>query len=186
MIKGMWKMADSQITGAPDWIDTEHYDIDAKTDHPATLDQLHEMFRCLITDRFQLRFHIAKRLLTAYAMTVAKSGAKLERSQNQEPAMDVPMKPDGSGARVSMPYLAWYVSQGVDAPVVDETGLAGFYDFNLSMTTSLGSPGVHHRDDSVEPALVIAIREQLGLRLQSRRIPVEVMVVDHVARPGPN
>jgi hypothetical protein len=57
MIKAMYRITDSQIAGGPDWIDTEHYDIDAKAEHPSTLEELHEMFRTLLADRFQLRYH---------------------------------------------------------------------------------------------------------------------------------
>ena len=66
MIKAMYRITDSQIVGGADWIDTQPYDIDAKVDRPSTLDQLHEMFRSLLANRFQLQFHRETRLASAY------------------------------------------------------------------------------------------------------------------------
>lgn len=132
MIKAMYRITDSQIVGGADWIDTEHYDIDAKVDRPSTLDQLHEMFRSLLANRFQLQFHRETRLASDYVMTGVKSGAKLRLSESHE-QFDVPIKPDGAGrmvgTRVPMSYLALFLSQQLDTPVVNDTGLDGYYDF---------------------------------------------------------
>jgi uncharacterized protein (TIGR03435 family) len=191
MIKTMYGITDSQIAGGADWIDTEPYDIDAKADHRSTLDQLHEMFRTLLADRFQLRFHHETRPASAYVMTISKSGAKLKLSEVQE-QFDVPMKPGGplgaAGTRVSMAYLAFYLSQQLDAPVVDDTSLDGYYDFALKLYPqngpglSLPGPGA---PDPVE-SILVPLREQLGLTLQQKRAPVEVFVIDHAERPEAN
>ena len=192
MIKAMYKITDSQIARGPDWIDTEHYDIDAKAERPSTLDELHEMFRMLLMDRFQLRFHRETRTLPAQVLVVGKSGTKLKRSESQE-TLDVPIKPSGPGrivgARVSMSYLAWYLSLQLGTPVVDGTALEGFFDFTLSWSPNpgLNSPGVHYRDDAAnELDMFAALREQLGLRLESAKAPVNVFVIDQVARPNAN
>ena len=127
----MYRITDSQIAGGPDWIDTEHYDIDAKAERPYTLEELHEMFRMLLADRFQLRYHHETREILAYVLTVGNSGTKLKHSESQD-IFDVPIKPDGParvvGARVPMSYLSWYLSYRVGRPVVDGTALNGFYD----------------------------------------------------------
>jgi uncharacterized protein (TIGR03435 family) len=134
MIKVMYRITDSQIAGGPDWIDTEHYDIDAKAERPSTLEELHEMFRSLLADRFQLRYHHETREIPAYVLTVANLGTKLKRSETLE-IFDVPIKPDGSGrvvgTRVPISSLSWYLSLQVGRPVVDGTALEGFYDFTL-------------------------------------------------------
>ena len=191
MIKAMYRITDSQIAGGPGWIDTELYDMDAKAARPSTLDELHEMFRTLLADRFQLRFHRETKEIPAYVLTVAKSGARLKHSESNE-AFDVPIKPGGPGrfvgTRVAMSYLAWYLSQQLGAPVVDRTALDGFYDFTVSWSPDpgLGSPGVHYKDSSEEPAILVALQEQLGLKVELHKAPVEVFVVDHVARPEAN
>jgi hypothetical protein len=73
-IKAMYRITDAQIIGGEAWIDTERYDIDAKADRSATLDQMHAMFRNLLADRFQLRFHREARLASAYVLTVRYKG----------------------------------------------------------------------------------------------------------------
>ena len=191
MIKAMYRITDSQIAGGPDWIDTEHYDIDAKAEHPSTLEELHEMFRTLLADRFQLRYHHETREIPAYVLTIANSGTKLKRSESQE-IFDVPIKPDGLGrvvgTRVPMSYLSWYLSLQVGTPVVDGTALEGFYDFTLAWLPNPGleSPGVLYNDSSEEPAILVAVREQLGLKSQKRKAPIEVFIIDHVVRPQAN
>jgi uncharacterized protein (TIGR03435 family) len=191
MIKAMYRITDSQIARGPDWIDTEHYDIDAKAERPSTLEELHEMFRTLLADRFQLRYHHETREIPAYVLTVANSGTKLKRSESQE-IFDVPIKPDWParvvGTRVPMSYLSWYLSLQVGRPVVDGTALEGFYDFTLTWSPNPGfdSPGVHYNDFSEEPDILVAVREQLGLKSQQRKAPVEVFTIDHVVKPQAN
>jgi uncharacterized protein (TIGR03435 family) len=186
---------DSQIVGGADWIDTEHYDIDAKVDRPSTLDQLHEMFRSLLANRFQLQFHRETRLASAYVMTGVRSGAKLTLSESHE-QFDVPIKPDGAGrmvgTRVPMSYLALFLSQQLDTPVVNDTGLDGYYDFTAWLSPERGaglsvvadSSGA--RRQTWTEGVIVAVREQLGLTLQQRKAPVEVFVIDHAAKPEAN
>jgi len=192
MIKTIYRITDRQIVGGPDWIDTEHYDLDAKADRPSTIDQLHEMFRTLLADRFQLQFHREIRLASAYAMTVSKSGAKLKLSESQE-EFDLPIKPGGPqgsvATRASMSYLAFYLSQYLDAPVVNETALDGYYDFTLNLYPNNG-PGLsrHGRGDAPDmvDGILIPLRNELGLTPRQRKAPVEVFVIDHAARPQAN
>jgi uncharacterized protein (TIGR03435 family) len=110
MIKLMYRMTDSQIVGGPSWIDTEKWDVPAKAARPSTLDQLHEMFQTLLTDRFKLQFHREMKEMRAYVLTVDKSGSKLKLSDAKEP-FEVPIKPAGpgkmNGTRVPMSYLCW-------------------------------------------------------------------------------
>ena len=124
-------------------------------------------------------------------LTVGNSGTKLKHSESQE-IFDVPIKPDGParvvGTRVPMSYLSWYLSYRVGRPVVDGTALNGFYDFTLAWSPDreLDSPGVHYNDSSEEPAILVAVREQLGLKSQKRKAPIEVFIIDHVVRPQAN
>jgi uncharacterized protein (TIGR03435 family) len=94
MFKAMYRITDSQIVGGADWIDTEHYNIDAKVDRPSTVDQLHEMFRTLLADRFQLQFHRETRLASAYVMTGVK-----EPSSSSAKAMNNSMLQSSRTAR---------------------------------------------------------------------------------------
>lgn len=200
LIKAMYKITDSQIIGGPGWMESDRFDIDAKAAHPSTVDQLHEMFKTLLADRFQLRFHRETREMLAYVMTAAKPSATLKPSEIQE-LYDIPIQPDGpggvAGKRVSMAFLAWYLSQQLSLPVVDRTALDGYYDFTLRWpprerapeppaspgpTVRLAPPG----GDPFPERLTAAVREQLGLSLVERKAPVEVLVIDHAAKPEPN
>jgi uncharacterized protein (TIGR03435 family) len=195
MMKLMYKITDSQIVGAPAWMDNDRWDVEAKTERPATLDQLHEMFQTLLADRFKLQFHKEKRELSALVLSVDKSGAKLKVSESQD-WTDIPIKPAGPGrivgTRVPIPYFCWFLAQQANIPIVDNTGLTGFYDFTLQLPTP--QPGTEVPGSKVgEPApqdrmadAFAALREQLGLKLESRRAPVEVYVIDHVERPAAN
>jgi len=192
MIKLMYKITDTQIVGAPSWIDTERWDVEAKATHPATLDQLHEMFQNLLADRFKLRFHRESREMRAYVLSVDKGGSKLKLSQAQEP-FDIPIKPTGPGkmigTRVPMSYLCWVLSQFLDTPVVDMTGLEQFYDFMLEWTPPPppGTGGPQRGEPSTEgPSIFTALREDLGLKLESGKAAAEVFVIDHVDRPSEN
>ena len=101
MIKAMYRITSSQIAGGPDWIDTEHYDIDAKAERPPTLEELHEMFRTLLADRFQLRYHHKTREIPAYVLTVANFG---NQAQAQREPGDIRCSDQARRARTSRGY----------------------------------------------------------------------------------
>lgn len=194
MIKLMYKITDSQIVGGPSWMDNDLWDVDAKAERPSNLDQLHEMFQTLLADRFQLRFHKDTRDLQAFVMTVDKSGSKLKASQSQN-WTEIPIRGAGPGkivgTRAPMPYLCWFIAQPLNVPVVDHTGLNGFYDFTLAIPPPPPPAGAQPDGRDAAPQdrrgdVFAAIREQLGLKLESRKVPVEVFVIDHVEKPGEN
>jgi len=193
MIALMYHVTDSQISGGPDWINIERYNVEAKAEHPANLEQLHEMFQTLLTDRFKLRFHRETKELPAYVLTVDRSGAKLKLNESLE-QFEIPVKgPPGKmiGERVSMSHLSWILAQLLNRPVVDKTGLDRYYDFTLEWSPEL-PPGLAAADsretppDRNGPTIFTALREQLGLKLDSQKGPVEVFVIDHVERPTSN
>jgi uncharacterized protein (TIGR03435 family) len=210
MIKLMYKITDTQIAGGPKWMDTDPWDIEAKADHAYTLDQLHEMFQTMLADRFKLQFHKEKKEIPAYVLSIDKSGSKLKVNESPDP-FEIPIKPDGRmsvgpggimtkiiGTRVPMVYLSWFLSQTLrDDPVVDQTGLEGFYDFKLEWLQEL-PPGFAERAGAPPPAapgadnapagptLAVALREQLGLKLEKRKAPADVFVIDRLEKPEAN
>jgi uncharacterized protein (TIGR03435 family) len=196
MIRVMYKITDSQIVGAPAWVDTEFYDVQAKAASPSSLDKLHEMFQTLLADWFKLQFHRETHEGRAYVLTVDRSGSKLTASENQEP-FDNPIKAAPGrliGTRVPLSYLCFFLSGQLNVPVIDRTDLAGYYDFTLDwMPQPMLAVGPDRPETpgfiapTVEdPELVGALRRQLGLNLESRKAPVEVFVIDHVERPAAN
>lgn len=197
MIKLMYKINDSQIVGGPGWMNDELYDVEGKAESPSTLDQLHEMFQTLLADRFKLQFHRETREQRAYVLTVDRGGSKLKVNSSPEP-FDIPIKPEGRGkivgTRVPMSYFCWFMSQRLNEPVLDQTGLTGFYDFTLEIVPRdepfRDAPGGPVNPGMNQPpqaeVLAVPLREQLGLKLESRKAPVDVFVIDHVERPAAN
>jgi uncharacterized protein (TIGR03435 family) len=130
--------------------------------------------------------------MRAYVVSVDRGGPKLKLSQAQEP-FDVPIKPAGPGkmigTRVPMSYLCWVLSQFLNTPVVDMTGLHEFYDFTLEWTQPPppGAGDPQPGAPSTEgPSIFTALRGDLGLKLESDKAAAEVLVIDHVERPSEN
>ena len=196
MILLMYHLNDSQVSGGPGWLTTDLYDVDAKADGPHSIDELHIMFQHLLEDRFKLQFHKETKILPAYELVVEKSGSKMTENHNPE-HFDFPVQGRGIGSiqatHCSMSYFSWIISQNLRKPIVDQTGLKGFYDFKLEWTPEL-PPGAAERaaeagvtlPSANGPDIFTALREQLGLRLDSHKGPVEVMVIDHVEKPTEN
>jgi uncharacterized protein (TIGR03435 family) len=180
----------SEIVGAPGWMNDVRYDVSgvADTDGEPDVKQMQEMFRKLLAERFGLTFHSDKKELAYYALTVAKGGSKLVKSKSPEDE-----NPDETGngnskeqvmkfTNCSMNDLALSMQYFADKPTVDETGLQGRYDFTLRwLQNAMQAP-----EDGAPPMLFTAMEEQLGLKLEPKRGPVEVMVVDKVERPTEN
>ena len=198
MIRLMYTITDSQVAGGPDWINTDRWDVQAKADGSYNLDQLHQMYQTLMADRFQLKFHREMRELPAYELVLDKPGDKGSKMtvNETENHFDIPIQPaarfKAQGTRVPMSYLAWWLSQQLNRPVIDKTGLDRFYDFTLEWAPDPQPDGVRPpgADAPVPapdgPTIFTALREQLGLKLESRRGLVEVLVIDHAARPSEN
>jgi len=198
MMMSVYRISDSQIVGEPSWMDTEHWDVDAKAERPSNLDQLHEMFQTLLAERFKLQFHRELKEIAAYVLSVDKSGSKLIPGDPKD-AFDIPMKPgdrpgETIGTSVQMSYLCWRLSLQLNTPVVNQTGLDGYYNFTLRLPPpqpllqKLDGPGPTPAPSSADLAadLSTALRQQLGLKFESRKTPVQIFVVDHVERPTIN
>ncbi len=185
LIRVAFQIQNAQIAGGPGWLDTDRFDIEAKTGRPEKIkpDQMSTLMQSLLAERFNLRFHRETRGLTVYALVVAKSGPKLKaEAEGESTAMNTKGGPGTSqliGTGVSMELLAGYVGNRLGRIVLDKTGLSGSYDFTLDWAPDQAS-------DSPAPSLVTALREQLGLRLESQKSPVEVLVIDSMQKPSEN
>ena len=194
MILLMYHLNNRQVSGGPAWLNTDLYDIEAKADGPHNVDDLHTMFQNLLADRFNLKFHKETRVLPAYELVVDKSGPKLTENPSPE-SFDIPIRPTGRGkleaTHCSMSYFAWNLSLRLDQPVLDQTGLGKFYDFKLEWTPE-PPPGAGFAGGDANPPpasgpdLFTALREELGLKLESHKGPVEIMVIDHIEKPSEN
>jgi uncharacterized protein (TIGR03435 family) len=188
-----------QISG-PEWLETEKYDVVAQPDAEGQPNdkQWKVMVQKLLADRFMLTFHRDKQELPVYAITTAKTGSKLTRSEgdpNGLPGMFFRGLGVLPAVNASIADLAGVLQTAVlDRPVVDQTGIAGRYDFTLTWTpdesqfAGLGIrvPPPAANAVNAPPGLFTAIQEQLGLRLESTKAPVDVLVVDRAEKPSAN
>ena len=189
LIAFAWAINQNQIVDAPGWLRDEHYDIDGKTSAEAdpTVPEQQQMIRKLLADRFGLSFHREKRELSVYALVVAKGGPKLAPAAH--PDAQPGQHNEGHGMQTTRSFTSAAISDFVltmqfflDRPLVDQTGLTGRYDFELTYTYADASAS----DPDAPPPLFTALQEQLGLKFQPTKALTEVLVVDHVERPSPN
>jgi uncharacterized protein (TIGR03435 family) len=194
MISLMYRVPMRQITGGPDWLDSDRYNVEARVERSYSIDDLHLMYQNLLADRFNLKFHIETKEGPVYALMLDTPGSKLKINESPQD-YKIPMNfgPEGAvGIRVPMPYLCWWLGQQLQnsgRPVIDLTGLDKNYDFTLSFMPEL-PPDVSRDNLSPEvrdrPSLFDALKQQLGLKLVAQKGPVDHYVIDHIDRPSDN
>jgi uncharacterized protein (TIGR03435 family) len=174
-----------QLLG-PDWMDQARYVIAANTSAPAPRGKLLEMLQTLLADRFKLTFHREKREIPVYALVVAKNGPKLKEAKDDNTEINAGAGADVEFHGVPIAMLAGTIASSLDRPVLDETGLKGNYNFTLAWAERRrkGNTGEIASPDA--PSIFTALQERLGLKLEPRRAPVEMFVIDHVERPSEN
>jgi uncharacterized protein (TIGR03435 family) len=181
----------NQVVGGPAWAENDRYDVTGKPDAPGlpNIAQFQGMMRKLLTDRFGLTFHRERKELAVYAITIAKGGAKIPKSENSSmyPVFGTSGPPGALVVRnMSMTSFAQYVqSRFLDKPVVDQTGLDGRYDFQLNWQPGLMAD-VPPSDADPLPDIFTAFQQQLGLKLQAIRAAADTLVIDKVEKPGAN
>ncbi len=190
-----------QLTGGPAWTESEKYDMTGKPDAPGqpNVDQMKMMIQKLLADRFQLKFHFEKRDLSAYAVTITKAGAKIIRSQDDPKGLPgFYFGRTASGTTLTfrnspMSQVTAVLQNFLDKPVVDQSGLSEKYDFTLTFTLDAaqavrlgGAPLPAADNPDAAPDVFAAFQQQLGLKLESTKAPVDVMVIDKVEKPSEN
>lgn len=183
LIATAWQLPMSSIKNAPDWVirGFDRFDIQAEASDPAktTEAQLREMLQNLLVDRFQLKFHRETVQRAGFALVVGEKGPRMTASHDMDVDAQMSDIKDRGGPitfrarNYDMPRLAQMLSI-FGPPVVDETGLHGGYDFTLDWDNDQG------------PTMETAVREQLGLKLKPRKVPVELFVIDSAQKPSPN
>src|SRR5262245_18237330 len=192
-----------EFVGGPDWINTTHFDIDARVEGSPSQEQMLEMLRTMLTDRFKLVVHKESKESPVYALTLARRdgrpGSRLtpSTSECQPPdsgrAAASPQSPaprcgfrlrigDFSGRSTTMARLAGELSF-VGRQVIVRTGLTGSFDIDLEWTPE--APGAAPSPDN-GPSIFTAIQEQLGLKLEPSTAPLEVIIIDSAERPAEN
>jgi uncharacterized protein (TIGR03435 family) len=204
LITTAWTLKESQLSGLPGWADSEKYDIQAKTEGTPSEDQTFAMLRTLLADRFKMTSHWVTKKQSVFALVIAKGGAKLQPSKegtcvvasaDNAPVQSGEKAPDYCGTyfarggqvdghRILISQLMVALGSQLDYPVIDKTGLKGAYDihftWNPDEATNDGA------DNSAGASIFTSMQEQLGLRLQSTKGPVKVLVIDHIEMPSEN
>lgn len=203
-------LLDNQIIGTPGWADTDTYNIEAKTEsrsQPIPICEMKQMVQSLLAERFQLKAHFEKRELPVYNLIVMKPG-KVKPSSDQTPSPPPPaaFTPRGDSLprgvfmiRSSGPHETTILGTSVpmerfvkalsgselrNRPVMDKTGLKGLFDVQLRFAPQ--SMSAAPASDPSGPSIFAALEEQLGLKLESGRGPLQVLVIDSVSRPTEN
>ena len=184
-----------QVIGGPNWVDESTYDIVAKLersgDNPAAAGepQVHVALQALLADRFQLKIHHEAKEIPAYALTVTKGGFKLKET-SETTGCGTSSKGSGTGINfratcADMTGFASSLARRMGRPVSDETHLQGLYTFTLEWTPDDLKTGAS-RDQPTLPSLFTVLQEKLGLKLEARKVPVDIIVVDSADRPSEN
>jgi uncharacterized protein (TIGR03435 family) len=204
LLRWSYRVQDFEIAEGPNRIDADRYDIEAKAGINASLQEMRSMVQGLLQDRFKLALHHDTRELPVYVLTVAKDGPKLKAGDcitldpntlpppGQRQSAYCGFSSSGNnniqGTSIPMTILADYLGLVLKRKVIDKTGFAGNFDVSLRWApdqVSTGNPAVPSTDNG-GPSIFTATQEQLGLRLDSAKGPVEVLVIDHLERPSEN
>jgi bla regulator protein BlaR1 len=180
-----WDVRGFQISGDSRSLDRDRYNIETRTAAPINVSepdgqrQFRQMVQAMLADRFRLKVHQQKKDMKVFFLTVGRSGDRLKRvgdATDRETSMR-----DGKGwwtaKKIDMSMMASNLGGELGVPVIDKTGLSGAYDINLQWNPD---------DDGSGPSIFTALQEQLGLKLESGRAPVPVLVVDHAERASAN
>jgi len=208
MLVGLaYRLQEFQISGGPGWIGSDRFDVEGKAGNPkADPDQVRLMLQSLLEDRFKLKLHRETKESSVYALVVGKDGPKIKLSSDQGPEINGPAPPGAgpnhgamrfgagslTGNAVTLSLFARLLSQQLDRIILDKTNLTGRFDIQLHWTPGVGevpydpSGYTLPPSDSSGPSVLAAIQEQLGLRLESIKAPVEIVVIDSVEKPSGN
>ena len=179
---------EGQLSGEPRWADDECFDVEAKADENPAIELAEARDRnllrlqSLLAGRFQLKTHWQTRVQPAYVLLVHKSSPNLKASPPGTAHATRQGRGTLSCASCSLSTLAMFLSNFLKRPVQDETGIQGLYDIKLAFEPLDNPPS----QATGLPSLSSALQEQLGLKLESRRLPVKDLIVDHIEHPSPN
>jgi bla regulator protein blaR1 len=207
MLREAFDVNNSRIFGSPNWANTDRFNVEAKVSEAdlPKLDNLApeqrvKMLLPVLQDRFNLKYHHETREMTVYVLTVAKGGLKLKEAPVQTGEKHGGVRMNGlgdfQGENVKIEFLGHVLSEQPELghTILDKTGLTGSYDFHLQWTPAQTGPigpdnsasGSSAAPDTNKPDLFTALQEQLGLKLESQKGPVDVIVIDHIEKPSAN
>lgn len=175
-----YDLKDYEVTG-PDWIKSENrYDIIANASGPASENEMRMMLQTLLTERFQMKLHRETRNLDVYALLPGKGAPKVKEAAADE---QTSLGGGAGGAKFTkqpISRLTFLLTRRMDRPAIDMTGLKGLYDFTLDLS-GLGFNG-NPPEDTSAPSIFTTVQENLGLRLEAQKAPVQILIVDHAEK----
>lgn len=182
-IRWAYRVMEYQVTG-PDWLGFERYDIVAKANGPASEDQLRLMLQALLADRFKLTLHRETKDLQAYVMVAAKSGIKFHESQESgEPAIERDKSMTAVRfKRIPASQVVEMLSNVLHAPVINNTGLTGYYDATIDVAKYMQDRPATDSPADIIPILITGLQEELGLKLESKKVPLDLLIIDHAEK----
>jgi bla regulator protein blaR1 len=216
VIRTAYQIQDDQIVDGPAWIGSDRFDITAKAEGATPLTDLALMIQALLAERFKFSFHRETRELPIFELQLARADAALgPKMKKNDCVLDVNAPPPAPGGpprcgsisngfgrltliAAPIPVMAQYLAPSLNRVVIDRTGLTGNYDVDLTWTPDRlppRAPGTPPDQpirvngaeiDPNGPSIFTAVREQLGLKLESARAPLEVLVIDHIEHPSPD
>jgi uncharacterized protein (TIGR03435 family) len=200
LIRLAWNVREYQVLGGPAWLSSDRFDIIAKPEIPVENDQMMLMLQKLLQERFRLSVRRETREMPVYALVPAKNGLRLHAGEcvDNEPASATAVMcgrlriyANGLDGQVSMPLFIFDLSDLVSRPVIDETNFTRPFDVHLRWTPDGSTPGDRSGDslplpDGATPSFFTAMEEQLGIKVESRREPVETLTVEHAEKPAGN
>jgi uncharacterized protein (TIGR03435 family) len=182
-----------QIEGGPKWIQSEKFTIAAKLEDedaksPSKEERgkiLRAALQNMLETRFQVRTHRESKIMPCFALVIAKGGPRLHEVEANGGSTWSSNRGVLAANRVSMDYFATILSGVTERPVRDATGLKGVYELKLEWTTE--NPGAEPKQEqSTGPSIFTAVQEQLGLKLETTKAPIEVLVIDRAEKPTEN
>jgi uncharacterized protein (TIGR03435 family) len=183
-----WHVFSYQVNG-PDWLDSQRYEIAGKANGPATEEQLRLMMQGLLQERFKLAVHHQTKELSAYVLVPGKNGPKVQESKTEgEPSIEPNQKQMSvTIQRAPVSQLVEMLSNVLRAPVVDQTGLKGRYDLTVNIAKYAADMAAQGKSLDGAPAdpltlISLVLQEELGLKLESKKMPIDLVIVDHAEK----
>ena len=176
-----YRLQNHQYVG-PAWMESARFNIDAKAEEKVKDAEMMQMLQTLLAERFKLKIHHETKQVSGYALVVAKGGLKIKPVEGQGSSTNSNNN-KLTATHINMDRFAKYVSNVLVQPVVDETGLKDSYSFVIEYENP--RPGREDKESTL-PTLFTALTETLGLKLEPRKVPIDVVVVDHAEQPTEN
>jgi bla regulator protein blaR1 len=190
-IRGAYGVEESRIVGGPRWVNEDRFHIEATTAVPTDDHDLMLMLQTLLSDRFKLVFHRVPRTVSGYRLVLGRGGLKAGASEPNGRSVGNSSRGRIDAEGYTLAQFAMRLSQTMHEPVLDATGVAGRFDFKLEWTPDEMQAKPPSADQRVAnlpegPGLFTALQQQIGLKLESGKISVEVLVIDSAEKPSEN